>query len=343
MTRKASKVRILLYALTFAAFALLSSAAASAQTTQTTTTTDAAVAATPAPTATPAKVVAPVDARSETDFGLASGVSGIGTDDGGNAYVALQFQNLVMKLDSGGMVLAKISTGRNPVGIIVDSLNKVFYVLNNGDNTVSKKGLDGTDIATFKVDGDGPLNGVLRGAELIFTCERSNTVVRMSTAGVQLSSTPVGARPVWVAASSGKAGEIYVSCNKDNQVWKLSSTGVVVAKYDTGRGPYGLVVNINGDFLVACSWDAVVLRHSGVTGEILSKTGVADGPSQMVAYNDAVAVASIGGNRITRLSAADGLLRSSETVNRSPSTLAASPFSLWVGCDGSGTVTRRAL
>jgi DNA-binding beta-propeller fold protein YncE len=227
--------------------------------------------------------------------------------------------------------------------VIVDSLNKVFYVLNNGDNTVSKVGLDGAPIATFKVEGDGPLNGVLSNGVLIFTCERSNTVVRMSTAGVQLSSTPVGARPVWVAASSGKLGEIYVSCNKANQVWKLSSTGAAVAKYATGRGPYGIVVNINGDFLVACSWDAVVLRHSGATGEILSKTGVADGPSQMVAYNDAVAVASIGGNRITRLSAVDGLVRSSEVVNRSPSTLAVSPYSLWVGCDGSGTVTRRAL
>jgi len=146
-----------------------------------------------------------------------------------------------------------------------------------------------------------------------------------------------------VAASSGKLGEIYVSCNKANQVWKLSSAGAAVAKYDTGRGPYGIVLNVNGDFLVACSWDAVVLRHSGATGEILSKTGVADGPSQMVAYNDAVAVASIGGNRITRLSAVDGLVRSSEVVNRSPSTLAVSPYSLWVGCDGSGTVTRRAL
>lgn len=343
MTRKASKVRTLLYALTVAAFALFFSAAVSAQTAQTGTT---AVVADPAPSQTPAKVVAPVDAKSETDFGLGSGVSGIGTDDSGNAYIALQFQNMVIKLDSGGMVLAKISVGRNPVGVIVDSLNRVFYVLNNGDNTVSKKSFDGTDIATFKVDGDGPLNGILnaKGTELIFTCERSNTVVRMSTAGVQLSSTPVGARPVWVAASSGKAGgDIYVSCNKDNQVWKLSSAGAVVARYATGRGPYGLVLNINGDFLVACSWDAVVLRHSGLTGEILSKTDVADGPGQMVAYNDAVAVASIGGNRITRLSAVDGLVRSSETVNRSPSTLAVSPFSLWVGCDGSGTVTRRAL
>lgn len=340
MTMKASKVRVLLYALTFAAFALLFSATASAQ-----TATDATgVVVDPAPSQTPAKVVAPVDAKSETDFGLSSGVSGIGTDDAGNAYVALQFQNMVIKLDGGGMALAKIPVGRNPVGVIVDSLNKVFYVLNNGDNTVSKKSLDGTDIATFKVDGDGPLNGVKRGDEIIFTCERSNTVVRMSAAGVQLSSTPVGSRPVWVAASAGKTGgDIYVSCNKANQVWKLSSTGAVVAKYETGRGPYGLVVNVNGDFLVACSWDAVVLRHSGVTGGVLSKTGVADGPSQMVAYNDAVAVASIGGNRITRLSAADGLMRSSEVVNRSPSTLAASPYSLWVGCDGSGTVTRRAL
>lgn len=341
MITNASKVRTLLCALTFAAFALLFSAAASAQTAESNAT---AVIADPAPSQTPAKIVSPVDAKAETAFGLDSGVSGIGTDDGGNAYVALQFQNLVMKLDSGGMVLAKISTGRNPVGVIVDSVNKFFYVLNNGDNTVSKKSLDGAEIATYKVDGDGPLNGVLVNGVLVFTCERSNTVVRMTTAGVQLGSTPVGARPVWVAVSASKAGgDIYVSCNKDNQVWKLSAAGAVVAKYDTGRGPYGIVVNINGDFLVACSWDAVVLRHSGVTGGVLSKTVVADGPSQMVAYNDAVAVASIGGNRITRLSAVDGLVRSSEVVNRSPSTLAVSPFSLWVGCDGSGTVTRRAL
>src|SRR3712207_8263782 len=57
------------------------------------------------------------------------------------------------------------------------------------------------------------------------------------------SSDLVGSRPVWVAATSGKAGGyIYVSCNKANQVWKLSPTGEAVAKYDTGRGPYGLVV-----------------------------------------------------------------------------------------------------
>lgn len=341
MIMNVSKVRTLLCALTFAALALFFSGAALAQKTETTGFVDPIVS--PEPAQTPAKVVSPVDAKSETPVGLTSGVSGIGTDDSGNAYVALQFQNVVLKLDSGGMELGRFPVGENPVGVIVDSANKVFYVLNNRDNTVSKKSLAGADIATFKVDGDGPLNGVLRGSELIFTCERSNTVVRMSTAGVQLSSTPVGARPVWVAVSSGKLSEIYVSCNKDNQVWKLSSAGAVVAKYDTGRGPYGIVVNINGDFLVACSWDAVVLRHSGVTGGVLSKTGVADGPSQMVAYNDAVAVASIGGNRITRLSAVDGLVRSSEVVNRSPSTLAVSPFSLWVGCDGSGTITRRAL
>lgn len=342
MRTKASKVRALLYALTFAVFALLFSATASAQTTRTTETNATAIAVDPAPTQSPDKVVAPVDSTNDSSFGLGSGVSGIGTDDAGNAYIALQFQDMVVKVDGGGMALAKIPVGKNPVGVIVDSLNKVFYTLNNGDNTVSKAGLDGTPIATFKVDGDGPLNGVKRGDELIFTCERSSTVVRMSTAGVQLSSTPVGSRPVWVAASAGKLGEIYVSCNKANQVWKLSSAGEAVAKYDTGRGPYGIVLNVNGDFLVACSWDAVVLRHSGSTGVILSKTGVADGPSQMVAYNDAVAVVSIGGNRVTRLSAVDGLMRSSEVVNRSPSTIAAG-LSLWVGCDGSGTVTRRAL
>src|ERR1044072_7605792 len=172
MIMNTSKVRTLLCALTFAAFALLFSASASAKTTRPTQTTQAEPAGfvdplvSPEPSQTPAKVVSPVDAKSETPFGLASGVSGIGTDDAGNAYVALQFQNVVVKLDSGGMELGRFPVGGNPVGVIVDSVNKVFYVLNNRDNTVSKKSLAGADIATFKVDGDGPLNGILIGGEI---------------------------------------------------------------------------------------------------------------------------------------------------------------------------------
>src|ERR1700755_130005 len=103
MTTKASKVRVLLYALTFAVFALLFSATASAQTTRTTDTNATAIAVDPGPTQTTEKVVAPVDSTNESSFGLGAGVAGIGTDDAGNAYIALQFQDMVMKVDSGGM------------------------------------------------------------------------------------------------------------------------------------------------------------------------------------------------------------------------------------------------
>src|ERR1700750_319568 len=118
MIRKALRMKILLYALTFAAFALLFSATASAQTAQ----TDSTAAVTdPAPSQTPAKVVAPVDSTAETGLGVTAGVSGIGTDDGGNAYVALQFQNMVMKLDSGGVVFPKITPRSKPAGGFTDS------------------------------------------------------------------------------------------------------------------------------------------------------------------------------------------------------------------------------
>jgi hypothetical protein len=371
---------VLLSVLMIAAFALLSPVVSSAQTTATAADgSTMTVASKPAPAAT--------DSTAVTSVGLGSGVTSITSDSNGNVYASLQYTNKVVKLNGSGTVIGTFAVGRNPTGLLVDNAASVLYVLNNADNTVSKLGLDGTLVATFKVAGDGPVFAAQYGSTLYLACERSNTLVRMSTDGVALGSTDVGARPVWVAISvtsskgtmmttdasatpattdpgmttatmdpgtttttdstasrpTASTVNVYVSCNKANQVWKLSSAGAVVAKFDSARGPYGIVVNGSGQVLVACFWDAVVLRLDGSTGGILSKTAVGDGAAGMVSYGNVVAVISNGSNSISRLSVADGTFISGDKVDRSPLIGAATPSALWISCTGSGTIARRAL
>jgi cytoskeletal protein RodZ len=398
MKSKVQMRNVLLSVLVLAAIALLSPAVLRAQTASSTTTvspadTTATSSGTTTTTTSSKPMPATTDTTAETSVGIGSGVTSVAGDSNGNVYASLQFSNKVVKLNGAGTEVARFAVGGNPTGLLVDNANSVLYVLNNADNTVSKLGLDGTLLATYKVGGDGPVHAALYGGTLYIACERSNTLVRMTTAGAALGSTPVGARPVWVAigvtysktamtadstavapadstatapadttatptdstavaptdstASSptrtGTTVTIYVSCNKANQVWKLSSAGALLAQYNSGRGPYGIVVNSYGDVLVACFWDGIVQRLSGADGSVLSKTAVGDGAAGLISYGNVVAVIANGANSITRLSAADGTFISSDKVDRSPLIGAATSSALWVGCTGSGTIARRAL
>jgi streptogramin lyase len=359
--------KVLQSVLMIAAFALMSPVVSSAQTT--------AVAPADGSTTTTATKAAPAstDSTAVTSVGFNAGVTSLAGDSNGNVYASLQYTNKVVKLNGGGTVIGTFAVGGNPTGLLVDNANSVLYVLNNADNTVSKLGLDGTFIATYPVAGEGPVYAALYGSTLYIACERSSTLVRMTTGGTALGSTNVAARPVWVlvtvtsmkgattdatatpadttttatdttAMKTGTSSvNVYVSCNKANQVWKLSSVGEVLAKYDSGRGPFGLAVNSNGNILVACFWDAVVLRLSGIDGTVLGKTAVGDGAAGLIAYGNVVAVIENGTNSITRLSAVDGSVISKDKVDRAPLAGAATASALWVGCTGSGTVARRAL
>jgi hypothetical protein len=364
MKRTDHMKNVLLGVLMIAAFTLLSPVVSSAQTTAVAPADGSTTTVAPKPTP------ASIDSTAATSVGFNAGVTSLAGDSNGNVYASLQYTNKVVKLNGGGTLIGTYAVGGNPTGLLVDNANSVLYVLNNADNTVSKLGLDGTFIATYPVAGDGPVHAALYGSTLYIACERSSTVVRMTTDGTALGSTNVGARPVWVLVivTSAKGAttdatavpadtttttdtttmrtsgvNVYVSCNKANQVWKMSSVGEVLAKYDSGRGPFGLAVNSNGNILVACFWDAVVLRLSGVDGTVLGKTAVGDGAAGLIAYGNVVAVIENGTNSITRLSAVDGSVISKDKVDRAPLAGAATASALWVGCTGSGTVARRAL
>jgi hypothetical protein len=161
----------------------------------------------------PAKTTAPYSTTAVTSVGLNDGVTSLAADSNGNVYASLQFSNKVVKLNGAGTVVGTFAAGRNPTGLVVDNSNGgVLYVLNNSDNTVSKLKLDGTFVATYPVAGEGPIHAVLYGGVLYIACERSNTLVRMSTSGSALGSTKVGARPVWVAVkSSSSSGQLMTT------------------------------------------------------------------------------------------------------------------------------------
>lgn len=149
------------------------------------------------------KQVAPTDTTAGTNVGLNDGVTSMAADANGNVYASLQYTNKVVKLNGAGTVISTFLVGRNPTGLLVDNNNGgVLYVLNNADNTVTKLRLDGTLLGTFQVAGDGPVHAALYAGVLYVACERSNTLVRLSSAdGTALGSTDVGTRPVWVVVS----------------------------------------------------------------------------------------------------------------------------------------------
>ncbi|HEX7315083.1 MAG TPA: hypothetical protein VF297_14240 [Pyrinomonadaceae bacterium] len=186
-------------ALLIIALTLLAAAFASAQTGTTTT----------------PKQVAATDSTAVTSVGLDAGVTSMAADANGNLYASLQYTNKVVKLNGAGTVIGTFAVGRNPTGLLVDNNNGGWlYVLNNADNTVSKLKLDGTPVATFNVAGDGPVHAALYGGVLYVACERSNTLVRLSsTDGTALGSTGVGARPVWVVVSVTTTKYYYSGSN----------------------------------------------------------------------------------------------------------------------------------
>lgn len=221
----------------------------------------------------------------------------------GTLYVACERSSSLVRLSaSNGAALGSTDVGARPVWVKV------------GVTTTSFKTMQTDQTATVPTDG-------------------STTAAPAETTTVDGDSTP---------ARTGTVASIYVSCNKDNQVWKLSAAGAVLAKYDTGRGPFGLAVNGRGELLVACFWDAVVLRLDA-NGLVLSKTAVGDGPAGLIPYGNVVAVVSNGANSVTRLSLADGSVISKDLVDRSPLIGTATSSSLWVACTGTGTIARRSL
>jgi hypothetical protein len=363
------------------ALALVSAAVASAQTSGTTatTTTEATQVKTVAPTDSTAATSVGLDAGVTS---LASDSNGnvyaslqysnkvvklngagtvIGTFAAGRNPTGLVVDNaagVLYALNNADNTISKFNLDGTPVatfkvageGPVYAALyNGTLYVACERSNTLVRiSAADGTALGSTAV-GARPVwvkVGVASSRMVLAEPMAAGT----TTTSADSTMTPADSAPVdgttmdadGTAAKPYTVASVYVSCNKANQVWKLSATGGVLAKFDTGRGPFGLAVNSSGEVLVACFWDAVVMRLSSA-GAVLSKTAVGDGPAGLIPYGNTVAVVSNGANSITRLSVVDGSYISKDLVDRSPLIGAATASALWVACTGTGTIARRSL
>jgi DNA-binding beta-propeller fold protein YncE len=93
---------------------------------------------------------------------------GIGTDTGGqgptalafdgeNVWVASNWINMVIMLNTDGEILKEITVGEWPSGLVFDG--ESIWVSNFVDNTVTRLALDGEEIVTLPV-GRGPVSMV---------------------------------------------------------------------------------------------------------------------------------------------------------------------------------------
>lgn len=366
MRRITSKVKTLLYALSLAAFAVSAPAVASAQTAKTIAPTDTTAVTsvgldagvTSLASDSNGNVYATLQYSNKVvklngggavigTFSVGRNPTGLLVDNAASVLYALNnADNTISKLGLDGTVIATFPVaGDGPVYAAL--YNGTLYVACERSSTLVRlSAANGTALGSTEVGGR-PV-WVKVGVTSTF-----KTMPMDETAATTEGSTAVAPTEEPMAAGTTVDGDstmakpgtivnIYVSCNKANQVWKLSSAGAVVAKYDTGRGPFGLAVNSRGELLVACFWDAVVLRLDA-NGVTLSKTAVGDGPAGLIPYGNVVAVVSNGANSITRLSLTDGAFISKDLVDRSPLIGTATSSSLWVACTGTGTIAKRAL
>lgn len=304
--------------------------------------------------ATPTKTTAPYSTDAVTSVGLNTGVTSLASDANGNIYASLQFAKKVVKLDGAGTVVGTFAVGANPTGLVVDNANGHLYVLNNSDNTVSKLKLDGTLVATYKVDGDGPIHAALSGSTLYIACERSNTLVRMSTSGSALGSTPVGKRPVWVVVSSSKSKTLTASdetlATTDESTTTSDSEPVVAG----GETTEGTMVS-DGDAVtasktsssstsvyVSCNKSDEVWKLS-TSGGVLGKYATPRGPFGLaVNSNGEMLVACFWDGIVYRMSAA-GVGLSKTAVGDGAAGVVAYGNVLAVISNGANTLTRLSL
>ena len=377
MRRITSKVKTLLYALALAAFAVSAPAAASAQATMAVATEpQAQPAKTVSPTDTTAVTSVGLDAgvtslASDSNgnvyatlqysnkvvklngggtvigtFAVGRNPTGLIVDNAASVLYALNnADNTISKLGLDGTTIATFPVAGN--GPVYAALyNGTLYVACERSNSLVRlSASNGAALGSTEV-GARPVWVKVGVTSTSFkTLPADGTTITDSSTAMVAEEPMATGTTVDGDSTTAKPGtnvSIYVSCNKANQVWKLSAAGAVLAKFDTGRGPFGLAVNSRGELLVACFWDAVVLRldASGVT---LSKTAVGDGPAGLIPYGNVVAVISNGTNSITRLSLTDGSVISKDLVDRSPLIGTATSSALWVACTGTGTIAKRAL
>lgn len=177
-------------------------------------------------------------------FSVPGGPGGLAWD-GANMWVTCRENNTVAKLTSSGVIATRVAVGRRPVGVAYDSATATVWVANNLSDTVTKLAAsDGTILGTFAT-GRGPF-GVLAAFGSIFVSNFfDGTLTRLSSDGLTKSSILVGDG---AAGMTVDTSNVWVANNGLNTVAQVNAFTGGISRYNTGRGPFAVVLDGTGAF-----------------------------------------------------------------------------------------------
>ena len=270
--------------------------------------------------------------------------TGIAVDGVGNIYISDKHNNVIRKIDAGGMVSTFAGSGaagyadgqgtsavfNEPAGVAVDVAGNV-YVADQNNNRIRKITPQGL-VSTIAGSGSiGNVNGSASVASFYY--------------------------PSGVAVD--RAGNVYIADTYNNEIRRLGTDGLVAilagytgAGFTDGTGtdamfntPMGITVGSDGNLYVA-DYSNNAIRKVTTGGAVTTFVTAAAGlntPAGVAGGTDGyLYIANMGGNNILRVSLEGAVLTLSGTGQISaangPGTVAGFDNPAGIGVDGDGNV-----
>lgn len=181
--------------------------------------------------------------------GMQCSINGLSTTTGlvwdqsnNTLWAAISGGNYVAHIDSNCNILARVSVGRYPFGVVWDGQN--IWVTNYEDNTVSKiRTSTSTVVGTYAV-GSHPRGVILVGNYILVANEGSNTITKLDDAtGALVATIPVGSAPYYLVGDPLNTG-FFVANAGSNTIMRVDLNGNILQTLATPSQPGFLSVGL---------------------------------------------------------------------------------------------------
>ncbi len=213
------------------------------------------------------------------------------SNDSKKAYcISWQANSKIASVDLENMKLIHYYGGTfNAHGSALNATNDTLYVTSQTGNYIYKMDTSLLNTSQVMLDGTStPVSSPLLdpheiifssdGSKYFVTCQKSNEVRVMQTAGdVLLATIPTGQYPLEIIKSTSK-NKLYVTCQDEpnsnprilGAVSVIDMTTYATTKYAVGYQPHGLVLDETNNFLIVASRNFITNgpapHHTGVCG-----------------------------------------------------------------------------
>jgi sugar lactone lactonase YvrE len=172
---------------------------------------------------------------------------GLAVDADGNVYVADNWNQLIRKVTSTGVVttLAETTSFYWPQGVTVDTTGNVYVGNTNNICKITPAGV----VTTLATTDDHAWALASDAAGNIYVTNRNNEVLKVTSAGVVTTLAANFNQPQGIAVDT--AGNVYIADTGNNEIRKITPAGDVSTFAANFNQPYGVAVDAAGNIYVA--------------------------------------------------------------------------------------------